>query len=91
LYSIVLITLSIITSLIWFKNRDSRLRLDILALITGSSGLMLLIDNIFSYLEEGVFIETSTDTLILTVILVLFAIILWIAVLLIKSMKYLKR
>jgi len=91
LYSIVLITLSIITSLIWFKNRDSRLRLDILALITGSSGLMFLIDNIFSYLEEGVFIETSTDTLILTVILVLFAIILWIAVLLIKSMKYLKR
>ncbi len=91
MYSIVLITLSIITSLIWFKNRDSRLRLDILALITGSSGLMLLIDNIFSYLEEGVFIETSTDTLILTVILVLFAIILWIAVLLIKSMKYLKR
>ncbi|MEM0380452.1 MAG: hypothetical protein QXP71_03880 [Desulfurococcaceae archaeon] len=91
MYSIVLITLSIITSLIWFKNRDSRLRLDILALITGSSGLMFLIDNIFSYLEEGVFIETSTDTLILTVILVLFAIILWIAVLLIKSMKYLKR
>ncbi|MEM4532812.1 MAG: hypothetical protein QXU89_04020 [Desulfurococcaceae archaeon] len=90
MYSIVLITLSIITSLIWFKNRDSRLRLDILALITGSSGLMFLIDNIFSYLEEGVFIETSTDTLILTVILVLFAIILWIAVLLIKSMKYLK-
>ncbi|MEM1675731.1 MAG: hypothetical protein QXX35_05885 [Desulfurococcaceae archaeon] len=90
MYSIVLITLSIITSLIWFKNRDSRLRLDILALITGSSGLMFLIDNIFSYLEEGVFIETSTDTLILTVILVLFAIILWIVIILVKSMKYLK-
>lgn len=88
MYSIVLITISILTSILWFRNKKSKFRLDILALVSGSAGLMFLIDNIYSYLEEGVLFTIDVETIVLTTVLVVFTIILWLTILLVKGIKH---
>jgi len=82
LWSITLLAISIISLLAWYKTRgNNKYRFDILALITGSAGLMFLVDKAYTYLEEGVFIETDANAVLLTIILVLASIIIWLIIL----------
>lgn len=82
MWSITLLAISIISLLAWYKTRgNNKYRFDILALITGSAGLMFLVDKVYTYLEEGVFIETDANAVLLTIILVVASLLIWLAVL----------
>lgn len=75
-----------ISGLLWYRTRDSnRYRLDILTLICGGALIMFFIDSLYSYLEEGIFIEFTVETFTLSIILILSAIILWLIILVIKN------
>ncbi|MEM2025423.1 MAG: hypothetical protein QXK88_02940 [Desulfurococcaceae archaeon] len=79
MWSIALFVLSIISSALWYRTRyTNKYKLNILALISGGATLMFFVDAIYTYLEEGTFIELSLDALTLSLTLVIFTIALWI-------------
>ncbi|GEM_PF-1237972 len=88
MYFIALSLLAIISGFLWYRNRESnRYRLDILSLISGGATVMFLVDSLYRYLEEGIFIEFSTEALTLSGLLVLVAVSLWLVVLIIKRIQ----
>lgn len=93
MYALVLITLSIVSTLVWYRKRGGKIkfRFDTFALITGGSGLMFLIDNLFNYSEEGVLFKLDTETFVLTIVLAFSAIVLCLLITLISSLRLLKR
>lgn len=85
---LALLALTILSGILWYEERGrNRYRLDILTLIAGGGTIMFLVDSIYRYVDEGVFLELSLDTLLLSLILVVSAILLWGAVLLLKVLK----
>lgn len=85
MYFIALSLLAIISSFLWYRNRENnRYRLDVLSLISGGAAVMFLVDSLYRYLEEGIVIEFSTETLTLSGLLVLVAVSLWLVTLIIK-------
>lgn len=70
--------LAIISSALWRRAwfRD-KYRLDVLASISSGAAIMFLIDSIFNYLEEGVFLELSWNALILSMLLIALTTIIW--------------
>lgn len=82
MWSITLLLVSILSTIAWYKTRSSnKYRFDILAIITGSAGLMFLVDSIYSYFEEGVFIEINYNAILLTLVLTTSALLIWLAIL----------
>lgn len=82
MYSLALIIFSIAFAILWYKTRNNnKLRFDILALISGGSGLMFLVDNIYCYIEEGVLFKMDSEVITLTTILLISVILLWAGIL----------
>lgn len=87
MWVIALALLSLTATALWYKMRPrNEYRLDLLALISGSAATMFLVDSIYSYFEEGVFIEISSDSVLLSVVLTLSAVLLWLIVLVAKRL-----
>lgn len=91
MYSLVLIIIAIVSSMIWFRNKGCKkwFRLDTLAIVSGSAGLMFLVDDMYKLLEEGVLIEVNSESLFLTIILVISTIVISQFTSLISSKKFL--
>lgn len=86
MWSIALLVLAVVSSVLWYKLRHTnKYRLDILALIAGGAAVMSLVDSAYSYFEEGVFVDLSWSAVLLSAVLVAFAIVLWIIILLFKN------
>ncbi|MEM0004806.1 MAG: hypothetical protein QXE10_02340 [Desulfurococcaceae archaeon] len=88
MWAIALLLISALSTIAWFKTRAvNKYRFDLLAVISGSAGLMFLVDNIYSYLNEGVLFEFNYDAVLLTITLVISALLTWLAIL-IYSVKF---
>lgn len=82
MWAIVLLLISAISTIAWYKTRFvNKYRFDLLAVISGSAGLMFLVDSVYSYLEEGVLFEFNYDALLLTITLVISVLLIWSAIL----------
>jgi len=74
----LLLALSIASAFLRLRTSFGRkYRLDVLALISGGAAVMFLVDSIYSYLEDGVFVELSTEALYLALTLVLSSVVIW--------------
>jgi len=87
MWPIALLALAVTSFILWYRVRSlESLRLDLLALISGGAAVMFLVDSIFSYIEEGVFLDLSWQAATLSALLVVLAIGLWAAALLLTRL-----
>jgi len=77
---------AIVTALWYFKDNGDY-KLDVLALILWGAAIMIFIDHLTGYLEEGVFLEMTADATVLGIVLVLVAIVAWEAYVIFKDPK----
>ncbi|MEM1529611.1 MAG: hypothetical protein QXH02_03050 [Desulfurococcaceae archaeon] len=86
-WPLALLLLAAVSSALWYGlGRKDRYRLDVLALIASGAAVMSLVDAAYGYLEEGVFMDLSWSAVLLGVVLVVFTVVLWVLVLLLKDM-----
>ncbi|MEM0281683.1 MAG: hypothetical protein QXF00_01115 [Desulfurococcaceae archaeon] len=89
MWFIALLSLSVISTLLWYKTRShNKYRFDILALISGSAATMFFVDAVYRYLNEGVFIEVTADSISLSLVLVLFVVIFWFTMLITRRPRF---
>ena len=86
MWILFLVFLTITSGILWYRTRsENKYRFDILGWISLGSLIMFLVDKIYSYVEEGVFVEFTVEALYLGIVLVLTTVMLWLIVLLAKS------
>lgn len=80
---------AIVTTIVWYvKSPGDRYKLGILSLAFWGATIMWLVDHIMAYaIEGGEFFETSLDATMLGVSVVIFALLIWLVVLLISDPK----
>ncbi|KAA0002824.1 MAG: hypothetical protein FE044_02380 [Thermoplasmata archaeon] len=77
-----------ITTAIWYAFDNGQYKLSLLSLILWGSAIMIFVDHVMGYIEEGgEFIETTTNATLLGIVLLIVAIIIWEAVLLWSNPK----
>jgi hypothetical protein len=79
-----------ITTAIWYISDEARETYNIgfLNLILWGTAIMVFVDHVIGYLSEGGdFIETTSDSVILSIVMLIAAILIWEIVLLIKDPK----
>lgn len=85
MWPLAMLALALISTTLWYKTRAHSL--DVLALISGGAAVMFLVDSLYAYIEEGTFVELSWDAAVLSALLVIAAIVLWLAVLTIRKIR----
>ena len=80
---------AIITTIIWYvKSPDDKYKLGLLSLAFWGATIMWLVDHVMAYvMEGGEFFETSSDASMLGISVIVFALVVWLAVLLISDPK----
>ncbi len=88
MWFIVMLFMAIMSTLVWYIwDHGDEYRMDILVLISWGTTIMVFADHLMGYLEEGIFLDTSLNALILGIIMALVALLLWVIALLIKDPK----
>ncbi|MEL9908599.1 MAG: hypothetical protein QXP97_01565 [Desulfurococcus sp.] len=78
MYTIILLIASIVSTIVWYKHRDSKYSLQTLALILWASTIMSMVDKAYASIVEGEeFIEATPENMALGITLVASAIALW--------------
>ncbi len=86
MWLLVMLFLAIFSTMAWYMwDRGSEYRLDILSLISWGTVIMVFADHLMGYIEEGEFLDMSLDALVLGLFMASFALMIWLAVLLIKD------
>ncbi|HEC88807.1 MAG TPA: hypothetical protein ENI52_05775 [Thermoplasmata archaeon] len=81
---------AIVVTAIWYINDKARetYKIGFLNLILWGTAIMVFVDHVMGYINEGgEFIETTPEAILLSVILLIFALIIWEIVLFIKDPK----
>ena len=81
---------AVIVTAIWYVNDKARkyYNIGILNLMLWGTAIMVFVDHILGYLEEGgEFIETTPEAMLLSIVLIITVLIVWEIVLLIKDPK----
>ena len=88
---LVVITLAaIVVTAVWYVNDKARTyyKIGLLNLMLWGTALMVFVDHVMGYLDEGgEFIETTPAAMLLSVVLLITVLIVWEIVLLIKDPK----
>jgi len=89
MWLIILMLSAVISTAIWYISDEARktYRIGILNLILWGTSLMVLVDHVAAYFEEGEFFDTSPDAMLLSSVLIMAALLVWEIVLLIKDPK----
>ncbi len=78
MWLIAITFLAIISTVLWYILPNSSLyKLEFLSLISWGTAIMVFADHLMGYIEDGEFFDLSANAAILSVILVLFALFLW--------------
>jgi len=93
MWLIILAYTAVIATLLWYRSAENDVYLfKYLALISWGATVMFFIDHVYSYLTEGgEFIDLSIDAIMLGIVLQLFILVLWLALLLLKDPKHVIR
>jgi len=93
MWLIILAYTAVIATILWYRSAENDIYLfKYLALISWGATVMFFIDHVYGYLTEGgEFIDLSTDAIVLGIILQLFILVLWLALLLLKDPKHVIR
>ncbi len=84
---ILSLTAAIVTA-IWYVVDNKKYMLNFLCLILWGSSIMVFVDHIMGYLNEGGdFIEMTANATLLGIVLIIVAIIIWEVMLIIKKPK----
>jgi hypothetical protein len=81
---------AVVTTIIWYKNEQSKLSLGTLSLMYWGASIMWFIDAIFEYAKEGAeyfnqpFADVFND-LLLGVCVVVLGLLIWLAIIIIKD------
>jgi len=80
---------AIVTTVIWYVNApEDKYKVGLLSLAFWGATLMWLVDHIMAYIAEGgEFLELNQDATMLGVSVILFALIVWLFILLISDPK----
>lgn len=80
---------AIVTTVIWYVNApQDKYKVGLLSLAFWGATLMWLVDHIMAYLSEGgEFFELSPDATMLGVSVILFALVVWLLILLVSDPK----
>jgi len=81
---------AVVTTAIWYISDEAReiYNIGFLNLILWGTTIMVFVDHLIGYLTEGgEFIETSSDAILLSIILLIVALLIWEMVLLFKDPK----
>ncbi len=80
---------AIITTIVWYvKSPDDKYKLGLLSLAFWGATIMWLVDHVMAFITEGgEFFETSLDASMLGISVIVFALAVWLAVLLVSDPK----
>lgn len=89
MYLIITAIAAIVTTIIWYvKAPDDKYKISRLCLMYWGATLMWLVDHIMAYLTEGgEFFEVTLNATLLGIVVVLFGLLIWTIMLLIKDPK----
>ena len=89
MWLIVIAVAAVISTALWYtKDLENHYRLNTLSMILWGTTIMVFVDHVMGYiLEGGEFLEISTGAAILSAIMVAAALVIWLAILLIKNPK----
>ena len=88
MWLIILLLAAAIVTAIWYVFDNGKYMLNFLCLILWGSSIMVFVDHIMGYLNEGGdFIEMTANAMLLGIVLVIVAIIIWEVTLIIKKPK----
>ncbi len=88
MWLLVMLFLAIFSTAAWYMwSRGDEYRMDVLALISWGTVIMVFADHLMGYIEEGEFMEMSLDALVLGLTMAATALLIWLAVLLIRDPK----
>ncbi len=80
--------MAVMSTLLWYIwEKGDEYRVDILALVSWGTVIMVFADHLMGYIEEGVFLDTSSNALLLGFLLATFALMLWAIALIIEDPK----
>lgn len=83
MWLIILSFAAAITTAIWYAFDNGQYKLSSLCLILWGASIMVFVDHVMGYLEEGGdFIEMTANATLLGIVLLIFALIIWEIVLL---------
>lgn len=94
MWLITTILAGVVVTAIWYVSDKARniYKIGFLNLILWGTAIMVFVDHTIGYINEGgKFIETSPEAILLSVILLIFALMIWEIVLLFKDPKGLLR
>jgi peptidoglycan biosynthesis protein MviN/MurJ (putative lipid II flippase) len=80
---------AIVSTIVWYvKSPDDKYKLGLLSLAFWGATIMWLVDHVMAYVMEcGEFFETSSDASMLGISVIVFALVVWLAVLLVSDPK----
>lgn len=89
MWLVILAMAAALTTAFWYWKAESDLyKLNILALIFWGATIMVLVDHVMGYLMEGgEFLEITSQSIVLGVVLVIAALVVWEIILIIKDPK----
>lgn len=89
MWLIITVLAAVITTAIWYiKAPDDKYKLGLLSLLFWGAALMWFVDHVMAYvLEGGEFIEMNQDAALLGLAVVVFALLVWVLVLLASDPK----
>ena len=78
---------AVFATILWYKNAENdQLLFKYLAMILWGASIMFFVDHVYGYLTEGgEFLDISLDATILGFALLLFSLLLWLLILLVKD------
>ncbi len=88
MWLLVLSYAAVFATLLWYRYADNDIYLfKYLALISWGASIMFFIDHVYGYLTEGggEFFEVSVDAILLGFTLLLFILVIWLFILLIRD------
>ncbi len=88
MWLLTMLFMAVISTLLWYIwEKGDEYRVDILALVSWGTVIMVFADHLMGYIEEGVFLDTSANALMLGFLLPIFALLLWAIALIIEDPK----
>lgn len=89
MWLIMTVLAAVVTTIIWYiKSPEDKYKLGLLSLAFWGATLMWLVDHIIAFATEGgAFFETGLDATMLGVSVIVFALLIWLVVLLVSDPK----
>ena len=86
MWLVILAFAAVMTTFFWYtKDTKGEYKLGFLSLVFWGATIMVFVDHLIAYFEEGEFFDRSLDAILLGIVLVIVALIVWEIFLIVKD------